>query len=174
MSHASRRCGTLRTETIAVAGAALLLVLVAGVALSEPPPEHHGAEAAAATDGRTPLPLLPMMADHQKRNMRDHLAAIREIVAALAKDDYDAVATATRRIGYSESMGRMCEHMGAGSPAFTPMALCVFNMALLRSPLMEPSNSPASRRLTKGRAARETDSPNGENAAARRRSRLAA
>ncbi len=64
-----------------------------------------------------------MMAEHQKQNMRDHLAAVQEIVAALGRDDLDGVAKAASRMGYSEAMGRMCEHMGAAAPGFTPLAL---------------------------------------------------
>ncbi len=33
---------------------------------------------------RRPLPLLQMMADHQKQMMRDHLGAVQEIVTALS------------------------------------------------------------------------------------------
>jgi hypothetical protein len=74
-------------------------------------------------DTRTPVPLLPMMANHQKQNMRDHLVAIQEVVAALASDDYAAVEKAAGRIGFSEQMGQMCTHMGAGAPGFTDQAL---------------------------------------------------
>ena len=74
-------------------------------------------------DQRTPLPLLPMMAHHQKQNMRDHLEAVQQITAAVARSDFDAVATAAKRIGYSEQMGRMCQHMGSGAPGFTELAL---------------------------------------------------
>ena len=42
-------------------------------------------------DQRAPVPLLPMMAEHQKRNMRDHLIAVQEIVTALAAGDFAAV-----------------------------------------------------------------------------------
>jgi cytochrome c556 len=64
-----------------------------------------------------------MMAEHQKQNMREHLAAVQAIIAALGRDDMDAVATAAARIGYSEAMGQMCEHMGAAAPGFTALAL---------------------------------------------------
>ncbi len=74
-------------------------------------------------DTRTPVPLLPMMAHHQKQNMRDHLAAVQQIVAALAVSDFVTVEKAASRIGFSESMGRMCSHMGAGAPGFTETAL---------------------------------------------------
>lgn len=74
-------------------------------------------------DRRTPVPLLPMMANHQKQNMRDHLLVVQEIVAAVAAKDFDAVQGSVSRIGYSEQMGQMCEHMGAGAPGFTELAL---------------------------------------------------
>lgn len=74
-------------------------------------------------DRRIPVPLLPMMANHQKQNMRDHLLAVQEIVAAVGAKDFDAVRASVGRIGYSEQMGQMCEHMGAGAPGFTELAL---------------------------------------------------
>jgi cytochrome c556 len=77
----------------------------------------------ASLDTRTPVPLLPMMAQHQKENMRDHLAAVQEITAALGKDDFAGVETAVKRIGYSESMAGMCNHMGAAAPGFAPTAI---------------------------------------------------
>lgn len=81
------------------------------------------AEALDRMDGRSPVPLLAMMANHQKQNMRDHLAAVQDIVSAIAADDYAAVEKAARRIGSSEEMGRMCTHMGAGAPGFSEEAL---------------------------------------------------
>ena len=80
-----------------------------------PPPD--------SLDARTPVPLLPRMAHHQKQNMRDHLVAVQEITAAVARSDFDAVGAAAKRIGYSEQMGRMCEHMGSAAPGFTELAL---------------------------------------------------
>jgi hypothetical protein len=74
-------------------------------------------------DRRTPVPLLPMMANHQKQNMRDHLRAVQEIVTAVAAKDFDAVQSSASRIGYSEQMGQMCQHMGAGAPGFTELAV---------------------------------------------------
>ena len=89
----------------------------AGTAPHAPPPGLD------AIDTRTPLPLLPMMANHQKQNMRDHLVAVQEIVQGLATNDYDAVEKAARRIGYSDEMGQMCTHMGAGAPGFTEQSI---------------------------------------------------
>ncbi len=76
-----------------------------------------------AMDERVAVPLLPMMAHHQKQNMRDHLLAVQQIVEGLSAKDYPAVEAAARRIGFSEQMGQMCTHMGAGAPGFTERAL---------------------------------------------------
>lgn len=85
--------------------------------------EHPGMMSQSGADTRKPLPLTAMMADHQKQNMREHLTAVQAIVAAIGHDDMDGVAKASARIGYSEAMGQMCEHMGAAAPGFTTMAL---------------------------------------------------
>jgi hypothetical protein len=74
-------------------------------------------------DLRAVVPLLPTMAQHQKQNMRDHLVAVQEIVAALAIADFAGVERAAGRIGFSEQMGQMCTHMGAGAPGFTEQAI---------------------------------------------------
>jgi hypothetical protein len=63
-------------------------------------------------DTRSPVPLLPMMANHQQ-----------EIVMAAAGGDFVGIERAAARIGYSEQMGQMCTHMGAGAPGFTEAAL---------------------------------------------------
>lgn len=74
-------------------------------------------------DQRRPVPLLPMMAHHQKASMREHLEAVQAVVAATAVGDFDAVAAAGKRMGFSEAMGSMCEHMGAAAPGFAEQAL---------------------------------------------------
>jgi hypothetical protein len=80
-------------------------------------------------DTRAPVPLLPMMANHQKQNMRDHLAAVQEIVGGLARNDFSAIESSAKRMGYSEQMGAMCSHMGAGAPGFTEQALAFHKTA---------------------------------------------
>jgi hypothetical protein len=72
----------------------------------------------ASLDSRTPVPLTAMMATHQKQEMRDHLRVVQEVVAALGKDDFDAIAKSAARIGWSEQQAAMCKHMGAGAPGF--------------------------------------------------------
>ncbi len=80
-------------------------------------------------DVRRRVPLLPMMANHQKQNMRDHLLAVQEIVSALATEDYAAIENAAARMGFSEPMRQMCTHMGAGAPGFTEQALAFHHTA---------------------------------------------
>ncbi len=77
----------------------------------------------AVLDARTPVPLLPMMAAHQREQMRDHLLVVEEVVGALGRDDLEAAALAAERLGTSDSMTAMCTHMGAGAPGFTELAL---------------------------------------------------
>lgn len=84
---------------------------------------------AAALDARAPLPLTAVMAEHQKRNMREHLAAVQEIVVALAADDLAAAGTAARKLGSSDTMTQMCQHMGAGAAGFTEKALAFHRTA---------------------------------------------
>jgi hypothetical protein len=76
-----------------------------------------------ATDKRKPLPLLEFMAEHQKKNMREHLEAIRDIVGGFVKKDFKVIKEASLRLGSSPQMNMMCDHMGQGAPGFTPMAL---------------------------------------------------
>lgn len=95
------------------------------VAASTPAPAATAPLASPAPvpmDQRKPVPLLATMASHQKQNMRDHLVAVQEIVAAISVDDYAAVEKSAGRIGYSEQMGQMCAHMGAAAPGFTEQA----------------------------------------------------
>ncbi len=100
------------------------LVLLAGLALTIPVAAEEGpappSTSAASLDARAPIPLTPMMGEHQKRSMREHLAVVQEIVAALAADDLHAVAKAARRIGYSDraSIRRSCS--SPAGPASRP------------------------------------------------------
>ena len=89
----------------------------------ESAPEPTPAAALDQLDTRVPIPLVPMMANHQKQEMRDHLAAVGEIVVALGSDDFAALERAASRIGFSEPMGQMCAQVGAGAKGFTEQAL---------------------------------------------------
>jgi cytochrome c556 len=103
----------------------VVTVLLVPLALSQRShaEDHVHKMALASMDQRTPLPLPAVMAEHQKQNMREHLMAVQGVVAAIARGDMDGVAKAASRIGYSEAMGQMCEHMGAAAPGFTERAL---------------------------------------------------
>ena len=72
-------------------------------------------------DTRRSVPLIPMMANHQKENMRDHLVVVQEIVEALAIGDFVAVEKSASRISYSEKQAQMCAHMGAGAEGFSDL-----------------------------------------------------
>jgi hypothetical protein len=86
-------------------------------------------QALTGMDSRRALPLPPMMANHQKQNMRDHLVAVQEIIAATVTADFAAAERAAGRIGYSEQMGQMCTHMGAAAPGFAEQALAFHRTA---------------------------------------------
>src|SRR5690606_2243261 len=74
-------------------------------------------------DPRTPVPLQPMMAWHQKQNMQEHLLAIQRITDGLAREDWEEVAAGAALIETSPQMQQMCQHMGAGAEGFTELAL---------------------------------------------------
>lgn len=113
-----------------------VLIVLEGCARPTPAPTPAATSAAtpAATsadslDARAPVPLLPMMANHQKQSMRDHLKAVEEIVGAIASDDFAGVEKAAGRIGFSQQMGKMCTHMGSGAPGFTEQAIAFHHTA---------------------------------------------
>lgn len=88
-----------------------------------PAPVAHPADALAALDARTPVPLLPQMALHQKQNMQDHLLVVQQITDGVAREDWEAVASAASRFATSPEMQLQCEHMGLGADGFTERAL---------------------------------------------------
>lgn len=121
----SQRVALLVILTV-LAGACEREVAPAAPPMSSPQTTPRAPEPSALLDlmdARSPLPLLPEMAQHQKESMRDHLVAVQEIVAALAAGDFAAVESAAARIGFSERTGAMCRHMGAAAPGFTEQAL---------------------------------------------------
>ncbi len=109
----------MRFRAVVIGAMLFALVLVCARTRAEEP----SMMSSSGGDTRQPLILQAPMAEHQKQNMRGHLAAVQAIIAAVAHDDMGAVATAVGRIGYSEAMGQMCEHMGAATPGFTARAL---------------------------------------------------
>jgi hypothetical protein len=80
-------------------------------------------------DTRVAVPLLPVMANHQKQNMRDHLLAVQEIVLAVGRENFAGIESAAGRLGFSPELGQMCTHMGAGTKGFTEQALAFHHTA---------------------------------------------
>ncbi len=106
---------------------------------SQPDPHH----ALASMDTRAPVPLQPRMAWHQKQNMMQHLEAIEAITAALAENDFAAVAEAAEPIQSSPQMQQQCEHMGAGADGFTELALSFHEAADRIAPAAEQEDAQA-------------------------------
>ena len=72
---------------------------------------------AAAIDTRKKIEMPPMMQEHMLNNMRDHLRALQEIQAALAKSDFDKAADiAEQRIGMSSLEAHGAAHMAPYMP----------------------------------------------------------
>jgi hypothetical protein len=73
--------------------------------------------AAAGDDVRQAVDLPPMMQQHMMGNMRDHLAAISEIQAALGQGQFDQAAQiAESRIGMSSLVAHHAAHMAPYMP----------------------------------------------------------
>lgn len=77
----------------------------------------------SAIDSRAPVLQPPPMANHMRTEMRDHLVVVQEVVAGLATDDFDAVASAAGRIASKPNSAEMCETMGKGADGFSEQAL---------------------------------------------------
>lgn len=73
--------------------------------------------AGAADDVREKVNFPEMMKQHQLSNMRDHLAALSEILALMAKSELDKAAdVAERRIGMSSMIAHNASHMAPYMP----------------------------------------------------------
>ncbi|MGD2170495.1 MAG: hypothetical protein PVI79_07515 [Gammaproteobacteria bacterium] len=72
---------------------------------------------AAANDARIPVELPAMMREHMLSNMRDHLAAINEILAYLRSGELDKAAeTAEYRLGMSSLETHGARHLANFMP----------------------------------------------------------
>lgn len=72
---------------------------------------------ASATDARQKIEMPSMMQEHMLDNMRDHLHALQEIQAALAKSDFDKAADiAEQRLGMSSLETHGAAHMAPYMP----------------------------------------------------------
>lgn len=111
------------------------LSLMGAIAVSAPQPQSAATSSPMAIlqletiDKRSPVPLSPEMANHQKEEMRRHLETVKAIVLALASDDFAAVEKQARSVGFTEKRAAMCADMGAGAPGFTDRALAFHKSA---------------------------------------------
>lgn len=72
---------------------------------------------ATAKDARQKIEMPPMMQEYMLDNMRDHLRALQEIQAALARSDFDKAADiAEQRIGMSSLETHGAAHMAPYMP----------------------------------------------------------
>lgn len=84
-----------------------VLALVAGILPS----------AGVADDTREKVDFPEMMKQHQLSNMRDHLAALNEILALLAKSELDKAADiAEHRLGMTSMVAHNASHMAPYMP----------------------------------------------------------
>lgn len=73
-------------------------------------------------DNRISLNLPPMMKQHQLKNMRNHLDALKRIVAAIGEDDFNGASKiASGELGMTEKMTKMCTMID--NKAFKEMGL---------------------------------------------------
>jgi cytochrome c556 len=96
---------------------AVLFMIISGPALSKEM-KHEGMNHklmhkmkmdAFSIDSRVSLNLSPMMKQHQLKNMRAHLDAVRQIILFIAEDDFDAASkVASKQLGSNKKMMKMC------------------------------------------------------------------
>lgn len=81
------------------------------------------------SDERRPVKVTQKMAEHQLKNMRDHLEAITAIVGAMAKKDFKKMEKESLRLASSPKMKMMCDNMGKATAGFTKMGLALHSTA---------------------------------------------
>jgi hypothetical protein len=80
-------------------------------------------------DERQPVKMTKEMAEHQLKNMRDHLEAITGIVDAMADKNFKKMKLESKRLASSPKMKQMCNNMGKATPGFTEMGLALHSAA---------------------------------------------
>ena len=89
-----------------------------------------GANTSGAQDSRALVRLPEMMQAHMLANMRDHLAALSEILASLAENKFDAAAkVAEQRLG----MSSLERHGGSHMAPFMPKPMQEIGTAMHRA-----------------------------------------
>ena len=82
-----------------------------------------------AVDSREPVKMTKEMAEHQLKNMRDHLEVITAIVDAMADKNFEEMRKESVRLASSPEMKKMCNNMGKATPGFTEMGLALHSAA---------------------------------------------
>lgn len=73
----------------------------------------HDMSGGAHDDKRTLLKVPPMMKNHMRSNMRDHLAAVNETVKLIGAGNFEAASHLVHaRLGTNEEMMKMCGMFG--------------------------------------------------------------
>lgn len=81
-----------------------------------------------AEDSRIQLNAPPMMKEHQKQMMREHLRDTQEVIALMGKSDFEAASrVAHEKLGLSERMRKMCGMFG--NDTFRDMGLAFHESA---------------------------------------------
>jgi hypothetical protein len=110
--------------------AAMLGLPAAALPQTHDPSQHHRHSAAAPADNRQLVSFPEPLRSHTLANMRDHLAALGEIQAALASDDFDKAADiAEARLG----MSSLKAHGAHDVARFMPKAMQDAGTAMHRS-----------------------------------------
>lgn len=80
--------------------------------------DHQAHMSAMNSDGRQPVSFPPEMQEHILSNMRDHLNAVSEILAAMSSGKYgEAAKIATTRLGMDSPAAEGCKAPGATASA---------------------------------------------------------
>ena len=92
---------------------------------------NSGATIEEITDGdkRKPVIMTKKMAQHQLKNMREHLEALTEIVEAMGQKNFKEMQYAALKLASTPQMNRMCNNMGKATPGFTEMGLALHQSA---------------------------------------------
>lgn len=83
----------------------------------------------SSSDKRRPVKMTAEMAEHQLRNMRDHLEAITGIVDAMAGKDFKKMEKESLRLATTPEMKMSCNNMGKATPGFSEMGLALHSTA---------------------------------------------
>jgi len=92
-----------------------------------------------APDNRISLNVSPQKAQHQLKNMRNHVKAVQEIIGYLSHDEYDkASEVASKKLGLTDEMKIMCSSFG--NEEFEKLGMTFHNNADKMSEIFRTKN----------------------------------